>query len=753
MRPRRPSQPSPNDSSSAASDLGKSLNCIPDLGKSASTARPDLSMSEHCSPPCDRSRAPSPSPPAGQPQLLRHRLRSKLPAWRAAGAPPSVLRWIEEGVSCEWARGGPPPPYDLGVSLRDMTPAQEEFMAKELPRCLASGAWESAPPDERTHICRVHLVPKKTPPGEKQKWRCVIDLRPTNAWCVGRSCKYETLRSLQRLARRGDWIFSWDIQDGYHAVGVRRDHRRYMTFALPPASDSPDGQPRYFRCAALPFGWLMSPYVFTKVMRVMVRMLRSPTAPSLARLRRSAASGRALVLRLSRRGGASTARGLRILPYVDDFLAVCSTRRDALAARDRCQAVMDHLGIVRHPDKGEWEPTQRLEHLGLDVDTSAGLFRVPPRKLTELMRQARDVIGLATREARLVPARLLAGFIGYAQSVSLACPPARFYLRSLHDALATRTSWDGRVRLGKQALRDLAWWKRLDRADVARAIWQEPEQATVHTDASKLAWGAVLNSTVPAHGFWRPRDRSRHITYLELLAVHRALQTFLARLQGRSTLLWCDNQSVVHILTNRTTRSPEMMALLRRVWWLLDSAGIDLRVRWISTHENDYADALSRGSPHDELMIDNSCWTRLQRRFGPHDVDRYASVMNTRCPRFNSEMPNPASEGAPALAQDWTGVNNYAFPPMAELPALAQLLSSQPSVRATVVAPHWPAQAWYQQLFEASTYVELWPALSVCTPPSGLHGSAQHVLLGATLAFFRVEGRLDTHLHRGAALA
>ena len=59
----------------------------------------------------------------------------------------------------------------------------------------------------------------------------------------------------------------------------------------------------------------------------------------------------------------------------------------------------------------------------------------------------------------------------------------------------------------------------------------------------------------------------------------------------------------MHVLENRTTRSPELMQLLRRLWKVIDTAGIQLTVRWLASKENTLADALSRGSPFDDLTI------------------------------------------------------------------------------------------------------------------------------------------------------
>ena len=76
--------------------------------------------------------------------------------------------------------------------------------------------------------------------------------------------------------------------------------------------------------------------------------------------------------------------------------------------------------------------------------------------------------------------RDLARLTGLAQSAHLAVPPARFYLRELHNYITAgvaASSWDGRVRLTKQALRDLKWWRDVPERWSTRRIWRTADSA------------------------------------------------------------------------------------------------------------------------------------------------------------------------------------------------------------------------------------------------------------------------------------
>ncbi|KAK3232555.1 hypothetical protein CYMTET_57092 [Cymbomonas tetramitiformis] len=457
------------------------------------------------------------------------------------------MRWVDKALL----------PFDHGVSLGDATPLQLEWMDAETERCLKTGAWVRA--RRRRHVSLVFLVPK---PGTN-KWRLVMDFRWLNSHCVKSRCKMETLKKLRRLAKPNDWCISFDLQDGYHVVGIDPAFQEYMQF---------DVRGKLFQCGALPFGWNGSHAVRT----------------------RAGGCGRE-----------EHQQGARVLPYTDNFLLLLSSRIEALRARELTSRVLVRLGLSRNEKKGQWEPTQLVEHLGLEVDLKAGQFRVTPARLQKIHLQSKALLTEASRQQRWLPAWKLAAFTGLYHSVYLAVPRARLYLRELHFVLSTRRGWGAKVKLTRQAWSDIEWWLRLPAQSRwnGHKIWRSPTRAKVHTDASLFAWGGVLNLKHAARRFWPDELRHLHITHLELEAVYKTVQSFLRELTGKVVRLYCDNQAMVAMLSHFTSRNPELMRRMRRLWILLDLNDIELQVGTSEASTSQEDNFWDRGGAHEHLCF------------------------------------------------------------------------------------------------------------------------------------------------------
>eukprot|EP00873_Tetraselmis_striata_P026276 jgi/Tetstr1/446540/TSEL_034065.t1 len=314
-----------------------------------------------------------------------------------------------------------PPNFHNGIIMQYDTPAHLTFLEDELACFVASGAWEFG--TRRKWVSRLFIVPK---PGVNQ-WGCIIDLRVLNSYCVRKRLKMETMLGVRHLTKKGDYIFSFDLQDGFYALGIAEADRDHFT--------------------------------------VDVR---------------------------------------------------------ALHLRQRLASLLDALRLQHNPTKGLWEPCQFGRHLGVDINSASGMFYAPADKLDRLSWQATRLIGRAMRNARWLPVRELQSRAMQARHLFLANPAARFFLRELHS---------------------------------------------------------VVGDRLEARGFWSSADKRQHITWKELKAVRLAVESFLPHLAGRNVLLHEDNQTVCHVLSGLTSRSPEMMAELRRLWCLLDSHGIHLSPR------------------------------------------------------------------------------------------------------------------------------------------------------------------------------
>ena len=240
----------------------------------------------------------------------------------------------------------------------------------------------------------------------------------------------------------------------------------------------------------------------------------------------------------------------------------------------------------------------------------------------------------------------------------------------------------------------------------AQSFLRLPHQMVLTTDASLLGWGATLRDPLAtprppptlARGFWSATERQLHINVLELEALHRAIQLWQQRLQGRIVQAITDSQVVYHLLTTFKTNKSRLYDRLRALFYLLDLRRIVLQPRWIPTDENLLADQLSRVRDTEDWQLHPRLFAPCEALFGPHAVDRFATALNKQVLRYNSRWADIGSEGDAFAASDWTTDSSWVNPPWTLLPRLVAFLRRLPACHATVLCPLWVGQPWFRQL-------------------------------------------------------
>jgi hypothetical protein len=260
--------------------------------------------------------------------------------------------------------------------------------------------------------------------------------------------------------------------------------------------------------------------------------------------------------------------GYRLLPWIDDFLCAPTdgrrpaTGRDCRRARIRLDAIFRELGLTLHPEKGCWEGSQVVEHLKVLLDTQQMRVFVTERKTDAkdgagdpVVCKAKPPAGF-TRKAEtflwscsfaivgfalghiLHPESLLGCKFGWiarggerakskggserGPSVSAQRGPRE---RAPRDAGLTwqhrrplEPQWD-KVRLSRQSLRGLAYWRSLTRGE-RRDLHPLPADLTMHSDAADVGYGGTLGMCTASgypglwegRGLWTTEERARSIT-------------------------------------------------------------------------------------------------------------------------------------------------------------------------------------------------------------------------------------------------
>ncbi|CAI5482807.1 unnamed protein product [Closterium sp. Yama58-4] len=337
------------------------------------------------------------------------RLRQAFAWWGSWCESSLILSVISNGYWLPW-KALPPP------SFRDKNHAgvqrHNEFTRSAISDLLSSGAAAvAAGPNAVACTSPLNVVE------QRDKCRLILDLRKVNQYLVIPKFKYEGLVRVAELAQPGDWMFSIDLKSGYHHVDIHPSCWKFLGFHF-------DGTDYYFK--SLPFGLATAPFLFTQLIKQLARKW--------------------------------CAQGTRVIPYVDDILFLCHSEEDARATCNASILDLRGSGLVINAKKSHLTPTQKLQFLGMELDTQSGRFAIGSERRAQLMHTLRVLLTAYERGQR-IPIRIIARVTGILASMALALGrTARAFSHQLLKLINTAPSWNARTHLTPEVGDELNFW-------------------------------------------------------------------------------------------------------------------------------------------------------------------------------------------------------------------------------------------------------------------------------------------------------
>ncbi len=564
--------------------------------------------------------------------------------WVSINASATVLSWIKDGVPLPFLQV----PASFELPNRSLSSTQAAFVDSELAVLLQSGAVRHSA-QKPFCISPIGCVPKKN-----KSLRLIVDLRKLNESCPCPAFQYEDINAVLNIVQPDDRLYTIDLKNGYHHLAVHPDFHKYLGFAW---------RGNYYVWQVIPFGLAVSPYFFCKTIRQVIKYVR--------------------------------ATGIRISAYVDDFIQAGTV--DSIGQeKDFVLRLFARLGFTINVDKSDLVPSTEQTHIGFVISTvnsdNQVWIRIPGARIHRLRHDLRRALHKGS-----LTARALARIAGQCVSMAKAIVPAKLLLRNLYRLLSTRVTWQDVLCLDKGCVSDLQWWISALQSWNGAAAPSRKIDLQVTSDASAVGWGGHCRD-MDAQGHWTTRVAHQSSNYRELLALLLTQLTFLDSLKNNSVQFLCDNVTAVAYVNFQGGPSPELTALAQTIWAVALDNNMTITAKHLAGLQNARADGLSRLSPKYEWKLHPRLWAYLDTLWGPHTVDRFASLLTAQLPRYNSLYQDPLSEGVDALAQgNWGSENNFVNCPFRLLPRVLDTVVHQGAV-ATVIAPWWPSQHWFNRL-------------------------------------------------------
>ena len=268
---------------------------------------------------------------------LRHFLRN----WECLTQDPQILKLVM-GYRIPFLSLPAQTPY-FPIKF---SPEERSIIDEEVTQMIQKGAIKEVSPSEDQLLSPIFVVPKKD-----SGFRPVINLKHLNSHVEYLHFKMEGLHLLKDLLKPVDVMCKLDLKDAYFSVPFQESSQQFVRFQWDHKIDQ-------FLC--LCFGLGPAPRIFTNLMKIPIAILR----------------------RLN----------MTLIIFLDDILLMATTEKELFQGRDTLIFLLKSLGFLINVKKSQLNPTQKIQFLGVNIDSIKMEASLPQEKLEKTDSQCQDIL-------------------------------------------------------------------------------------------------------------------------------------------------------------------------------------------------------------------------------------------------------------------------------------------------------------------------------------------------------------------------
>lgn len=283
--------------------------------------------------------------------------------------------------------------------------------------------------------------------------------------------------------------------------------------------------------------------------------------------------------------------GFLVLAYLDDYGASEPTNERASQSYHHFRTVAKSLGLQLAEEKCV-PPTQQIEWLGHEIDSTKMTVAIPAKKLQEVLKECE--LWLSKKR---VKKGMIQSLLGKLIHISNCVVQARKFVARIIQTLRDmgQREW---TTVNEPFIKDVRWFLEFARiSNGIRYIRPHSQVFIIECDSCLEAGGGV------AHGFaytWKypqqVKDRYTAIHELEAINLVVAYLTFASLCTDVNTIItiFTDNMAGSYALQTGRTRDPTLGACARELWLAAAVNHHSISIKHKPGNEIELADALSR---------------------------------------------------------------------------------------------------------------------------------------------------------------